>query len=88
MTIWETTDGGVVRLKPKGDLLRARTISVEMKVDPQLPDSGQDSIAFKLDRRGNPVPRSGHQAAPPTPLGAHQAEWSLKLLMDLGHWSM
>ena len=90
MTVWELTDGSVVRLKPKGDWQRqGPTISGEMKLNPAKPDSLEklDGIAFKLDKQGRPVPKEPGELRA---LSKHhkQAARLERMAMDAGHMGL
>jgi hypothetical protein len=85
MTVWELDDGSVVRLKPAGDDRRARpTVSGEIKLNPHAADTDQSGIAFKLDGRGRPLPKSRHQLGV-RPRDGAQADTLEKAAMDAGH---
>lgn len=87
MSIWETSDGGVVRLKPVGDEHRpGPTLSVEMKTNPAKPDRDPADIAFKLDERGRPVPKNPYELQNPTTVRNDQQQTFVDLAMDNGHW--
>jgi hypothetical protein len=58
MSVYEYTDGTVVRYKPMGDKERpTATFSIEVKKDASLPDTGPTDAAFKVDRDGQVVPK-------------------------------
>ena len=87
MTVWELTDGSVVRLKPKGDGFRkGPTVSGEIKLNPSIPDSAAQigGIAFKLDNQGRPIPKDTGQLRA---LSKHheQARRIERMSMDAGH---
>ena len=89
MTIWETTDGAVVRLKPLGDSNRSGpTLSVEIKSSAHIADSGQRGIAFKLDRGGRALPKNDFQSTSPFPEGSKKTNLFQKIAMDAVHWTI
>ncbi|MCA9549938.1 MAG: hypothetical protein KC933_07880 [Myxococcales bacterium] len=89
MSVWEMPDGTVVRVKPLGDAGRAGpTLSVEVKVDPGIPDANQSGIAFKLDARGRPVPKNMNEANQPFAVHGDQGAVYNRACMDLGHQSI
>ncbi len=89
MSVWETPDGTVVRLKPSGDLQRrGPTVSVELKIDSSIPDSGLVGIALKVDGLGRAVPSSSHMLQDPFLSGGEQSGAFTKYGMDAGHWAV
>ena len=59
MVKYEYPDGTLVRYKPFGDnfgVPRAK-YSVEVKINPDLPDKDMSGIAFKVDSSGNALPK-------------------------------
>jgi hypothetical protein len=86
MTVYEYADGTVVRYKTSGAPERPGPIySVEVKVNPRLPDTGPDCAAFKVDPSGNPIPRGPYHLKNPYPRGSSQAELFSREIMDAGH---
>jgi hypothetical protein len=86
MRMYEYPDGTVVRYKPLGDSNRnAPTYSVEVKKDPALPDVGKDSVAFKVDRSGRPLPKGPFEVKNPYPEGSLQADVFEREIMNAGH---
>lgn len=81
MTIYEYNDGTVIRYKPLGDKIRkGPSYSVEVKKDILQPDTGFDSIAFKVDKKGNPLPKWQKEINRPFPL--EQKNKYINFLLD------
>lgn len=60
--VYEFNDGSLIRLKPRGDDHNPGTpmFSIEVKqVPPSDAIRGQGGVAFKVNERGQPVPKGG-----------------------------
>lgn len=89
MTVYEYTDGTVVRYKTDGAPQRpGPTYSVEVKADPKLPDVGKAGVDFKLDASGNPVPKGPYEVKNPYQPGSAQAKAFEQAMMNAGHLSI
>ena len=89
MDIYEFADGTVVRHKPLGDSKRpGPAYSIEVKKNPAVPDIGPNSAAFKVDARGNAVPKGPHETQTPYTVGSDQYVEFLQTLMNAGHLSL
>lgn len=87
MDIYEYADGTVVRYKPLGDMKRpGPTYSIEVKKNPNLPDAGSDSAAFKVDSNGIAVPKGPHDTQNPYGKGTAQAKEYEEALMNAVHF--
>lgn len=81
-------DGTLVRVKPLGDVRNGvePMYSVEMMSSTPATGSPQNSVAFKLDVAGNPVPKGGSDIANPyTPQQQLQRAAYEQELLRLGH---
>lgn len=91
MKKWEYLDGTVVRYKPLGDDERPHpTYSVELKINPDVLDFGQQSIAFKVNASGRPAPKGPGDVSNYFEKGSHPEQFNafLKYLMNEGHLTL
>ncbi len=95
MVVYEFNDGTVVRYKPQGDRFQPAPgpmFSIEVKKNPAGPIRDQHDIAFKVDEKGEPVPKGPDDVSNPypssSPKGTKHAEQHLiflEMIMGSGH---
>ena len=81
------SDGTRVRLKPQGDNVNSSKpmYSVELSDTNIRPGPPQESIAFKFDEHGRPIPKGPRDIANPYPKGTSAYQAYQDALLGAGH---
>ncbi|HTE50660.1 MAG TPA: DUF4157 domain-containing protein [Kofleriaceae bacterium] len=92
--VYEFGDGTIIRLKPKGDVhnvvngVTTPMFSIEVKqVAPGNAKPGQDGIAFKVNARGQAVPKGVYEIKNPYEKGLFQLQFKIfeQTVLDASH---